>query len=159
VRAAPQRDFAAAAYGHAHASRRHDPESQADKLLAPIYTTYKDIETTILAHAGDIQLTLLCTKPTLDQAQRRVDELAGKLEEALEDWLYASGADAADNLEQIVLYYLGLRQSTLAVAESCTGGLLAERLTRVPGLRARSSAEPSSTPTPLRWPSQAYLRT
>jgi nicotinamide-nucleotide amidase len=109
------------------------PESQADKLLAPIYTTYKDIETTILAHAGDIQLTLLCTKPTLDLAQRRVDELAGKLEEALEDWLYASGADAADNLEQIVLYYLGLRQSTLAVAESCTGGLLAERLTRVPG--------------------------
>ena len=27
------------------------PESQADKLLAPIYTTYKDVETTILAHA------------------------------------------------------------------------------------------------------------
>jgi len=35
------------------------PESQADKLLAPIYTPYKDVETTILAHAGDIQLTLL----------------------------------------------------------------------------------------------------
>jgi nicotinamide-nucleotide amidase len=40
------------------------PESQADKLLAPIYTTYTDVETTILAHAGDIQLTLLCAKPT-----------------------------------------------------------------------------------------------
>ena len=39
------------------------PESQADKLLAPIYTTYTDVETTILAHAGDIQLTLLCSKP------------------------------------------------------------------------------------------------
>ena len=38
------------------------PESQADKLLAPIYTTYEDVETTILAHAGDIQLTLLCSK-------------------------------------------------------------------------------------------------
>ena len=38
------------------------PESQADKLLAPIYTTYTDVETTILAHAGDIQLTLLCSK-------------------------------------------------------------------------------------------------
>jgi nicotinamide-nucleotide amidase len=37
------------------------PESQADKLLAPIYTTYIDVETTILAHAGDIQLTLICT--------------------------------------------------------------------------------------------------
>jgi hypothetical protein len=35
--------------------------------------------------------------------------------------------------EQIVLYYLGLRQATLAVAESCTGGMIAERITSVPG--------------------------
>jgi nicotinamide-nucleotide amidase len=106
------------------------PESQADKLLAPIYTTYPDIETTILAHAGDIQLTLLCAKTTASSAQSRVDELAGRMEEALEDWLYSSDGES---LEQIVLYYLGLRQSTLAVAESCTGGMIAERITSVPG--------------------------
>src|SRR5580658_88462 len=81
------------------------PESQADKLLAPIYTTYKDVETTILAHAGDIQLTLLCTKANPELAQKRVDELATKLEEALEDWLYSSGAESSDSLEQIVHYY------------------------------------------------------
>ena len=106
------------------------PESQADKLLAPIYTTYTDVETTILAHAGDIQLTLLCSKADAAVAQRRVDELAGRLEEALEDWLYSSDGES---LEQIVLYYLGLRQATLAVAESCTGGMIAERITQVPG--------------------------
>ena len=106
------------------------PESQADKLLAPIYTEYPDVETTILAHAGDIQLTLLCSKPTEEAAQARVDELATKLEEALDDWLYSS---QGDSLEQIVLYYLGLRQATLAIAESCTGGLIAERITSVPG--------------------------
>lgn len=106
------------------------PESQADKLLAPIYTTYSDVETTILAHAGDLQLTLLCSKPTIEQAQERVDELASRIEEALEDWLYSS---QGDSLEQIVLYYLGLRQATLAVAESCTGGLVAQRITSVPG--------------------------
>jgi nicotinamide-nucleotide amidase len=105
-------------------------ESQADKLLAPIYTTYRDVETTILAHTGDIQLTLLCSKPTLEAAEQRVDELAGKLEEVLEEWLYSS---EGESLEQIVLYYLGLRQATLAVAESCTGGLIAERITSVPG--------------------------
>jgi len=105
-------------------------ESQADKLLAPIYTPYKDVETTILAHAGDIQLTLLCAKADQQAAQQRVDELAGKMEEALEEWLYSS---EGDTLEQIVLYYLGLRQSTLAVAESCTGGMVSERLTRVSG--------------------------
>ncbi|MFP5203898.1 MAG: CinA family nicotinamide mononucleotide deamidase-related protein, partial [Acidobacteriota bacterium] len=106
------------------------PESQADKLLAPIYTTYADVETTILAHAGDLQLSLICAKPTMEEAQERVDELASRIEEALDEWLYSS---QGDSLEQIVLYYLGLRQSTLAVAESCTGGMIAERITSVPG--------------------------
>lgn len=106
------------------------PESQADKLLAPIYTPYTDVETTILAGAGDIQLTLLCSKASLETAQQRVDELAGLMEEALEDWLYSSHGES---LEQIVLDYLGLRQSTLSVAESCTGGLIAQRITSVPG--------------------------
>ena len=106
------------------------PESQADKLLAPIYTEYKDVETTILAKAGDIQLTLLCSKSNAAAAQQRVDELAGRMEEVLEDWLYSS---TGESLEQIVLYYLGLRQATLAVAESCTGGMIAQRITSVPG--------------------------
>ncbi len=106
------------------------PESQADTLLAPIYTAYKDVETTILAHAGDIQLTLLCAKSTPQAAQQRADELAERLEEALGEWLYSSNGET---LEQIVLDYLGLRQATLALAESCTGGMVAQRITGVPG--------------------------
>ena len=106
------------------------PESQADKLLAPIYSEYRDVETTILAHAGDIQLTLLCSKSNKELAEQRVEELATRMEEALDDWLYSS---EGESLEQIVLYYLGLRQSTLAVAESCTGGMIAQRITAVPG--------------------------
>jgi len=106
------------------------PESQADKLLAPVYTTYTDVETTLLAHAGDLQITLICSKSDPDAARQRVDELAERIEEKLEDWLYSS---QGDSLEQIVLYYLELRQATLAVAESCTGGLVAERITSVPG--------------------------
>jgi nicotinamide-nucleotide amidase len=109
------------------------PESQADKLLAPIYTTYADVETTILAKTGDIQLTLLCSKPNGEAARARVDELAERLEEALEDCFYSSGGESSESLEQIVLYYLGLRQCTLTVAESCTGGLIAQRITSVPG--------------------------
>jgi len=106
------------------------PESQADKILAPIYTNYADVETTLLAHAGDLQITLISSKSSLTAAQQRVDELAELLEEALDDFLYSS---QGETLEQIVLYYLGLRQATLAVAESCTGGLIAERVTSVPG--------------------------
>ncbi|MFZ0336551.1 MAG: CinA family nicotinamide mononucleotide deamidase-related protein, partial [Terracidiphilus sp.] len=106
------------------------PESQADKLLAPIYTPYTDVETTLLAHTGDLQITLICSKPDPIAARQRVDELAERMEETLEDWLYSS---QGDSLEQIVIYYLELHQATLAVAESCTGGLVAERITGVPG--------------------------
>jgi nicotinamide-nucleotide amidase len=109
------------------------PESQADKLLAPIYKTYPDVETTILAHAGDIQLTLLCSKSNAATAQQRVDELSDRLNEAIEDWVYSSDGETSESLEQIVLYYLGFRQATLAVAESCTGGMISQRLTSVSG--------------------------
>jgi nicotinamide-nucleotide amidase len=105
-------------------------ESTADAKIAPIYTQYKDVETTILAHMGDIELRLSCAKPIPDLAQARVDELAGKLEEELEDFVYSS---QGETLEQIVLYFLEMHGATLAVAESCTGGMVSERLTGVSG--------------------------
>jgi len=105
-------------------------ESAADARIAPIYTQYTDVETTILAHLGDIQLNLMCGKPVLELAQARVDSLAGKIEEELEDYIYSS---QGETLEQIVLYYLEMRGATLSVAESCTGGMIAERLTRISG--------------------------
>ena len=106
------------------------PESTADALLAPIYSTYTDVETTILAGNCEIQLQLFCSKPSQEVAQLRVDELASRLEEALDEHLFSS---SGETLEQIVLYYLELKQETLAVAESCTGGLLAQRITSISG--------------------------
>jgi nicotinamide-nucleotide amidase len=88
------------------------------------------VDTTILAHTGDITLNLICSKGDQETAQARVDELAGKIEEELEEFIYAT---QAESLEQIVLYYLGMHAATLAVAESCTGGLVAQRLTSVSG--------------------------
>jgi len=105
-------------------------ESAADARIAPIYTQFTDVETTILAHLGDIQLNLLCGKPTLAEAQARVDELAGRIEEELDDLIYSS---QGESLEQIVLFYLEMQGATLSVAESCTGGMVAERLTSISG--------------------------
>ncbi len=105
-------------------------ESQADARIAPIYTRYKDVDTTILAHTGDITLNLSCAKSDMETAQARVDELAGKIEDELEEFIYSS---QAESLEQIVLYHLGMHASTLAVAESCTGGMVAQRLTSISG--------------------------
>jgi nicotinamide-nucleotide amidase len=59
-----------------------------------------------------------------------VDELAEKVEAEMGEAVFSS---QGETLEEVVLLMLGLRHMTLAAAESCTGGLLAERLTAVPG--------------------------
>jgi nicotinamide-nucleotide amidase len=106
------------------------PESHVDARTAPIYKQYPDIETTILAHSGEIQLHFLCAKPTLAEARSRVDELTEKIEAEMEDAIFSSHGES---LEEVVLLNLGMRHLTLAAAESCTGGLLAQRLTAVSG--------------------------
>jgi len=106
------------------------PESQVDARVAPIYKTYPDVETTILAGGGEIQLHLRCRKDTQAEAEARVEELAGKMEDELGDAIFSR---KGESIEQIVSYLLQMRGMTLATAESCTGGLLAERITSLSG--------------------------
>ena len=106
------------------------PESQVDARTAPIYKKYRDVDTTILAGSGEIQLHFVCSKATEAEAQARVDELAEKIEQEMGEAVFSSHGES---LEEVVLLMLGLRHMTLAAAESCTGGLLAQRLTAVPG--------------------------
>jgi nicotinamide-nucleotide amidase len=106
------------------------PESQVDARVAPIYKTYTDVQTTILAGAGEIQLHLRCRKDSQAEADARVEELAEKIEDELGDAIFSR---KGETIEQIVSYLLQMRDMTLAVAESCTGGLLAERITSIGG--------------------------
>jgi nicotinamide-nucleotide amidase len=105
-------------------------ESAVDARVAPIYKRYPDVETTILAGAGEIELHFKSRGVTIDQAQARSDEVAGLVEDELDDAVYSRNGES---LEQIVGYWLQMRNATLSVAESCTGGLLAERVTSVGG--------------------------
>ena len=105
-------------------------ESAVDARVAPIYKRYPDVETTILAGAGEIELHFKAHGKTRDAAQARADEVAGLVEDELDDAVYSRDGQS---LEQIVGYWLQMRNATLAVAESCTGGLLAERITSVAG--------------------------
>ena len=106
------------------------PESQVDARVAPIYKTYPDIDTTILAGGGEIQLHLRCREDSQADAETRVQELADKIEDELGDAIFSR---KGETIEQIVSYLLQMRGMTLAVAESCTGGLLAERITSLSG--------------------------
>jgi len=105
-------------------------ESACDARIAPIYTKVPEVQTTILAHGGEVQIQLQSRADTKEKAEDRIEELAGKLEEELDDCVISSGGES---IEQIVGYFLQMRGATLAVAESCTGGMLAERITSVSG--------------------------
>jgi nicotinamide-nucleotide amidase len=105
-------------------------ESACDARVAPIYKRFADVDTTILAAPGEIQLHLRTRGKSEEAADKRLDELVELVEEELGDNVYS---DNGDSLEQIVSYFLQMRDATLSVAESCTGGLVAERLTSISG--------------------------
>jgi nicotinamide-nucleotide amidase len=106
------------------------PESEVDARTAPIYGRFHDVETTILAAVSEIQLHFRCTASIQHLAQKRVDELCGLIEDELGESVFSSHGET---LEQVVLFFLEMQGETLATAESCTGGLVAQRLTSVPG--------------------------
>jgi len=76
----------------------------------------------------DLRFTVTSMEPA--EAERRFDELERRLEPVLEPWrFYAKRGDLAE----AVVEALRARSADLSVAESCTGGLVAKRLTDVPG--------------------------
>ena len=105
-------------------------ESHVDARVAPIYKRYGEVQTTILAGSGEIELHFKSRAGTLDAAQARADEAADAVEDELDDAVFSRNGES---LEQIVGYWLQMRNATLAVAESCTGGMLGERITSVSG--------------------------
>ena len=105
-------------------------ESHVEERIRPIYTRYKDVSTTILAVPGEIQIHLRAWTDDDTHAETTLDEIVRSLELALGDRVFAhSGL----SLEEVVAQLLTDNRATIAAAESCTGGLLAERLTRIPG--------------------------
>jgi nicotinamide-nucleotide amidase len=105
-------------------------ESAADARTAPIYKKYPNIETTVLAGQGQVEFHLKTTAPTMQEAEAAIEKLAGELQDELGDAVFST---SGESLEEIVGLFLQMRDKKLAVAESCTGGLVAERITSVAG--------------------------
>jgi nicotinamide-nucleotide amidase len=77
-----------------------------------------------------IELHLAAHAASEEEGESLLDELAGPLAEALKPHVFTA---RGETLEEVVGGLLKSRGYTLAVAESCTGGLLAGRITDVPG--------------------------
>jgi nicotinamide-nucleotide amidase len=105
-------------------------ESEVDKRAAAVYTRYQNPTTTILAKPGAIEIHLRARAPSDKEADALLAELGDQIELALGEYVFST---QGESLEEVVGMYLVMRQKTLAVAESCSGGMLAERLTRNSG--------------------------
>jgi len=105
-------------------------ESDLDQLIAPVYSKYTNPVTTILAAPGDIQIHLRARCETAEEAEQLLEEVGPPIEELLGDRIYSRNGEP---LEEIVGTLLRERGATLSVAESCTAGMLGERITTVAG--------------------------
>lgn len=105
-------------------------ESDLDERIKPIYLPLEDITTTILAGGGEIQIHLRTWSDDARVANQALDEIAQRMSMVLGDRIFSNDGRS---LEEVVAEALNKHNATISTAESCTGGLVAERLTRIPG--------------------------
>ena len=109
-------------------------ESDVDAQAQPVYGKWTaqavPINTTILAVLGQIELHLTAQAMSRTDADGALDPAVRELQDALGPSVYSVDGRS---LEAVVGDLLRERKLTIAVAESCTGGLLSSRLTDVPG--------------------------
>jgi nicotinamide-nucleotide amidase len=108
-------------------------ESEVEQRVRPLYAQFSDTETTILAAASGIQLHPRIWSDDPAYAESRLGELVGQMALILGKNLIST---CGETIEEVVARILTENRATIAVAESCTGGLLAERLTSISGSSA-----------------------
>jgi nicotinamide-nucleotide amidase len=105
-------------------------ESQVDEIVAPLYRAVENPRTTILGAPGQIELHLVGEGASALEAEEAIESLAAGMRERLPGRIFS---EDGRELPAVVGELLVGRSLTLAIAESCTGGLLSARLTDVPG--------------------------
>ena len=113
------------------------PESDVDAVAQPVYSAWLSaqvpIATTILAKMGQIELHLTADAASASDADEALTHAVNQLVAVLAPSVYSIDGRG---LEAVIGDLLVAQGLSIAVAESCTGGLLASRLTDVPGSSA-----------------------
>jgi nicotinamide-nucleotide amidase len=108
-------------------------ESAIDEKIAPVYLRYKNPQTTILFNRSEVEIHLTAQSANEEEATALLEDVAAQIVEKLGAAVFATNGEL---MEEIIGELLAENGKTLSVAESCTGGLVAERLTEIPGSSA-----------------------
>jgi nicotinamide-nucleotide amidase len=105
-------------------------ESTVDEVAAPIYREYKNVQTAILFNKSEVEIHLSTASRSEAEALATLEEVSRKLADALGTAVFTT---SGEKMEQVIARLLTTRGETVSTAESCTGGLIARRLTELPG--------------------------
>jgi len=109
-------------------------ESHTEEAVQPFYAEWArakvPISATILASLGQIELHLTACCASREEAEAALDAAIEQVKSVMGLHVYSTDGRA---LEEVLGAMLIERKLWIAVAESCTGGLIASRLTDVPG--------------------------
>ena len=108
-------------------------ESTLEERILPAYTEFGREALSVLASVGEIQVRVTAGGRAEERASH-LDAMTRRLRELIGDNVYSEGSETS--LEKVVGDLLVKRGQTVVTAESCTGGLIAQRLTAVPGSSA-----------------------
>ena len=106
------------------------PESEVDQRIGPIYSAEPRVATTILASPGEIQIHLRAKASTAGEARAIAESLSQKVEAELGASVFTRNNES---MPEVLLARFREKGLTLGVAESCTGGMVAEKITAVAG--------------------------
>ena len=105
-------------------------ESNLTQIIGDIIDEAKDVKIASLPQETGVNFRLTAEGQTRDEARRRIEAVENRMVDRAGEHIY--GVDD-DTLEDVVGRLLRDAGATVAVAESCTGGLVTSRMTDVPG--------------------------
>ncbi len=106
------------------------PESKVAEELEDIMKKSKNPIVSLLAHEDIVDIRLVARAEDEKTGEKLNAEMEKRIRERLGNYIFGTGKQT---LEEVIGYLLYMRKRTIAVAESCTGGLISHRLTNVPG--------------------------
>ncbi len=105
-------------------------EAEVEEKVEDIMKETRDLKIGILAHPESVDLELIVECSSQAEAKRLIAQKEKEIKERLGNFIF--GYDQ-DTLEKKIGEILKKKKLTLAVAESCTAGLLGERITKISG--------------------------
>ena len=109
------------------------PESELDRRIEDLFRKLENPKIAVLAHGGRCDVKIMAKAETPDAARALIAPVEAQVRERIGYGIF--GVDD-DTIESAIVDVFKRRRQTLATAESCTGGAVADRIVRVPGASA-----------------------